>query len=149
MIPIQEQVKLNRIIWLFCLMHFFRNMLILMRNTLSKIKHDGIPIVMAPIILYSDDTSCNRSKKWNNLDCWCTNVAGLPVCEASKIENIHFLSCSNRVSVLDMHGSANFRWLETVVKEGITIYYSLLKEILSLLLLYCAFYVIILVLQSY
>ena len=52
---------------------------------------------MAPIVLYSDDTSGNRSKKWNKFDCWCMSVAGLPLCEARKIENIHFLSCSNHV----------------------------------------------------
>ena len=54
------------------------------------------------------------------------SVAGLPLCEARKIENIHFLSCSNRVSVLDMAVpiTDDLKQLE----EGIEIYDSLLKR---------------------
>ena len=81
---------------------------------------------MAPIVLYSDDTSGNRSKKWNKFGCWCMSVAGRLLCEARKIENIHLLSCSNHVSVLDMAVpiTDDLKQLE----EGIEIYDSLLKR---------------------
>ena len=49
-----------------------------------------------------DDTSGNKSKKWNKFDCWTLLLAGLPKHENAKLQNIHFMTCSNRVSVLDM-----------------------------------------------
>ena len=63
------------------------------------------PIVVAPILLYSDDTSGNKSKKWNKFDCWCLSLAGLPLCEARKVEHIHFLATSNKLSAIQMAGA--------------------------------------------
>ena len=63
---------------------------------------DGIPVVMVPINLFTDDSCGNRSKKWNKFDCWTFMVGGLPQHENARLHNIHFLTCSNRVSVLDM-----------------------------------------------
>ena len=62
----------------------------------------GYPVVIAPIVLFSDDTSGNKSKKWNKFDCWCMTLAGLPQHLANKPQNIHFISCSNSVSALEM-----------------------------------------------
>ena len=67
-----------------------------------KNKHGNKPVVIAPIVLYSDDTSGNRSKKWNKFDCWCLSMAGLPIRDARKIENIHFMYCSNQVSAMEI-----------------------------------------------
>lgn len=60
------------------------------------------PVVLVPINLFTDDSSGNRTKKWNKFDCWTLILAGLPQHENSRLHNIHFLTCSNRVSVLDM-----------------------------------------------
>ena len=57
---------------------------------------------MAPINLYSDDMSGNRPKKWNKFDMWCMALAGLPREESMKFQNIHFISCSNYLSALEM-----------------------------------------------
>ena len=35
----------------------------------------GLPIVICPLVLFSDDTSGNRSKKWNKFDYWCLTLA--------------------------------------------------------------------------
>ena len=35
-----------------------------------KSASNGIPVVISPLILYSDDFSGNRSKKWNKFDAW-------------------------------------------------------------------------------
>lgn len=59
-------------------------------------------IVVVPINLFTDDSSGNRSKKWNKFDCWTLMLAGLPKHENAKLHNIHFITCSNKVSVLDM-----------------------------------------------
>ena len=61
-----------------------------------------MPIVMVPIVLYSDDTSGNRSKKWNSFDVWAMMLAGLPREENAKLHNIHFIAASNKVKALKM-----------------------------------------------
>ncbi len=63
-------------------------------------KAAGRPVVMLPLLLFSDDTSGNRSKKWHKFDSWSVLFAGLPRHENMK--NIHFICCSDAVSALDM-----------------------------------------------
>ena len=67
-----------------------------------KDKAAGRPVVMLPIILYSDDTSGNKSKKWHKFDSWCVLLAGLPREMNTQIPNIHFMCCSDTVSFLEM-----------------------------------------------
>lgn len=62
----------------------------------------GKPVVMLPLILYTDDTSGNKSKVWNKFDLWCLKLAGLPTKENSRLHNIHMITCSNKCTVLDM-----------------------------------------------
>ena len=62
----------------------------------------GLPVVVAPVVLYSDDTSGNKSKKWNKFDLWAMMLAGLPRKLNSQLEHIHFITCSNQVPPLDM-----------------------------------------------
>ncbi len=59
-------------------------------------------MVMLPITLYCDDTGGNRSKKWNSFDLWCLMLAGLPWKENAQQQNIHFLTCSNKASAVEM-----------------------------------------------
>ena len=40
-------------------------------------------------MIYSDDTSGNKSKVWNKFDSWCFLLAGLLKKENAKLENIH------------------------------------------------------------
>lgn len=65
-------------------------------------KFHDIPVIVVPINLFTDDSSGNRSKKWNQFNCWTLMLAGLPHHENARLHNIHLLSYSNRVSVLDM-----------------------------------------------
>ncbi|KAL5491387.1 hypothetical protein EMCRGX_G016667 [Ephydatia muelleri] len=57
---------------------------------------------MVPLMIYSDDTSGNKSKVWNKFDSWCFLLAGLLKKENAKLENIHFICTSNKVSVLEL-----------------------------------------------
>ena len=50
--------------------------IIILKKHPLKNKAGGNPVVIAPIILYSDDFSGNRSKKWNKFDAWCLTLAG-------------------------------------------------------------------------
>ena len=58
--------------------------------------------MIAPIVIYSDDTSGNRSKKWNKFDCWLMSFAGLPSEETNRLHNIYYITCSNKLSAIDM-----------------------------------------------
>ena len=84
------------------------------------------PIVMVPLLMYTDDTSGNRSKKWNKFDCWCFLLAGMPQHENAKMQNIHFVTCSNQTDALSM--------MEPIItdlkrlEEGIPAYDAYLKK---------------------
>ena len=85
-----------------------------------KSKCDSRPIVMAPIILFSDDLSGSRSKKWCKFDVWCLSLAGLPISEARTLENINFLACSNNVFAIDMADALTSELLK--LEEGVIVY---------------------------
>ena len=67
-----------------------------------KAKAAGKQVVMVPLILFSDDTSGNKSKKWHKFECWYLSLAGLPRHQNARLDNIHFVSCSDSVSALDL-----------------------------------------------
>lgn len=54
---------------------------------------------MLPLILYTDDTSGNKSKQWNKFNSWCIKIAGLPNDENTGLENIYHLCSSNKVKL--------------------------------------------------
>ena len=43
-----------------------------------KVKAAGRKVIMVPLILFSDDTSGNKSKKWHKFESWDLLFAGLP-----------------------------------------------------------------------
>lgn len=81
---------------------------------------------MVPLILFSDDTSGNRSKKWNKFDNWALMLAGLPKAENFKSENIHLIAASNLVSAVDM-SEAIVPDLEKLEK-GVVMYNAQLEQ---------------------
>lgn len=55
-----------------------------------------------PLTLYSDDTSGNKSKKWNkHMSYYCT-LSGLPPKLTNQEFNIRGLACSNTANALEM-----------------------------------------------
>ena len=88
------------------MLHYVRILLqdcaVYLRDHPIKEKAAGRPVVTLPLILYSDDTSGNRSKKWHKFDSWCLLLAGIPRHENSKLRNIRFICCSDSVSALEM-----------------------------------------------
>ena len=68
----------------------------------SRRCHNCLPSIVIPLIIYSDDTSANRSKKWNKFDYWCLLLAGLPRHENMKLSNIHFIWCSNQTDCIQI-----------------------------------------------
>lgn len=67
-----------------------------------KVKAAGRKVVMVPLILFSDDTSGNKSKKWHKFESYYLLLAGLPRKENGKHVNIHFICCSDTVAPLEM-----------------------------------------------
>ena len=64
----------------------------------------GSPVVIAPLFMYTDFLSGNKSKKWNKFDMWSVSLACLPKHESRMFTNIHFVGCSNRLSALEISG---------------------------------------------
>ena len=69
-----------------------------------KTKAAGKRVVMMPLVLFSDDTSGNHSKKWHKFESWYLQLAGFERHENARLENIHFVCCSDSVSPLDLSG---------------------------------------------
>ena len=86
-----------------------------------KTKAAGQRVVMLPLVLFSDDTSGNKSKKWNKFECWYLLFGGLSRHDNAKPQNIHFISCTNEMDVLDMTKpiAQQLTLLET---EGVVVY---------------------------
>ena len=53
---------------------------------------------MTPLILYSEG---NQSKKWNKFDLWALIFAGLSNKENHHLENIHFLTTSSPLEMVE------------------------------------------------
>eukprot|EP00731_Ephydatia_muelleri_P019835 Em0012g660a len=69
---------------------------------IKSMQWGGIPVVMVPITLFTDDTSGNKSKQWNKFDSWNFRLEGLSKKENGNLQNIHFICALNKVPVLDM-----------------------------------------------
>ena len=82
---------------------------------------------MLPLILFADDTSGNKTKKWHKMELWNVMLAGLPRHINSRHENIHFISCSDLVSSLEQSKplAQQLTLLET---EGVVVFDSLYQE---------------------
>ncbi|KAL6307553.1 hypothetical protein BKA93DRAFT_727298, partial [Sparassis latifolia] len=62
----------------------------------------GKRVLSLPIWLYCDDTSGNRSKKWNKHNSLLFTLAGLPCSLVHLMYNIHYLATSNIAAPLEM-----------------------------------------------
>ena len=76
---------------------------------------------MLPLVLFADDTSGNRSKKWHKLESWFLRLAGLPSDLASRLENIFFICTSDNLSAREL-GKPIVEELAMLENEGIEVY---------------------------
>ena len=88
----------------------------------------GKPVVTLPYIFYSDDTSGNKTKKY----VCCIIIAGLPRKENAQLHNIHFVCCSNQLSMLEMSKPIASEMKE-LAEQGIEIYDAFLAQNVLLL----------------
>lgn len=91
-----------------------------------KEKSGGKPVVMLPLILFTDDTSGNKSKKWHKFDSWSLTFAGMARKENTRIANIHFYCCSDVVSAVEMSEPLVAELLK-LERDGIETYDAMLK----------------------
>ena len=92
-----------------------------------KANAHGLPVVMVPLVLYSDDTSGNCSKKWNKFDVWAMMLAGLARAENSQLENIPFICCLIETSSIEM-AEPIVKDLSRLETHGIIVYDAHLKR---------------------
>ena len=98
----------------------------------------GRPVRMCPLILYSDDTSGNRSKKWNCFNVWCVQLASLPRSENAKLKNLIVICCSNAVKselyyfVLHACMQSNCLFLTFLFAIAMQMFQPLKEELLNL-----------------
>ena len=85
------------------------------------------PVITVPIILYTDDLSGNKSKKWHECNNWCMMIAGLPRHMNNQLSNIHLLTFSDAVSVLDM-AKPIYNELCQLEKQGVCVYDAALER---------------------
>ncbi|KAH9808376.1 hypothetical protein DFH28DRAFT_910112, partial [Melampsora americana] len=71
-------------------------------NNKWRVEAKGLLIKHIPLVLYSDDTSGNVSKKWNKHMSVFFTLAGLPPKMTNQEYNLHFLATSNCASALDL-----------------------------------------------
>ena len=72
-------------------------------------KREGKPTTTLSLLVFSDETSGNMTKKWNRFETFSMSLAGLPWKEIRKIENIRFLGMSNIVPFVPLKKSiANY-----------------------------------------
>ena len=86
----------------------------------------GMPVVCLPLFLFCDDTSGNRTKKWNAFDMWYLLLGGLSKEDNAQLKNIHFLTCSNRVSALELAKPLVADLLK--LERGVPVYDAHLKK---------------------
>ncbi|KAG2354321.1 hypothetical protein BDR07DRAFT_1548776 [Suillus spraguei] len=67
-----------------------------------RLKANGHRVVAYPVLLYCDDTSGNRSKKWNEHNTFLMNAAGLPREHMQREYNLSFICTSNIAPPLEM-----------------------------------------------
>ncbi|KAL5509475.1 hypothetical protein EMCRGX_G004858 [Ephydatia muelleri] len=105
-----------------------------------KGKAAGRKVVMVPLILFSDDTSGNRSKKWHKFESYYLLLAGLPRKENMQHVNIHFICTSDSVTPLEM-AEPIARGLTTLENEGFEVFDAYSNEnvlvVAPLLLVIC------------
>ena len=60
-----------------------------------KIAANGRQTLTLPLVIFLDETSGNRTKKWNKLETYSFFLASLPREEVTKFSNINFVCVSN------------------------------------------------------
>ena len=92
----------------------------------------GKPVVTLPYEIYTDDTSGNKTKKWNKFDVCCVVVSGLSRKLNAQLHNIHFVCCSNKLSILEMSQPIASEMLQ-LEHEGVVVYDAFLGRDILLL----------------
>ena len=114
------------------LLHWLASLTVSLKGTAAyfsqhplKFKAAEKGIVMLPLILFCDDTSGNKLKKWHKFESWYLSLAGLPRSHNTRPENIHFVCCSDKVSPIIDLGRPIAQKLTMLETEGICVFDAL------------------------
>ncbi|CAG2217414.1 unnamed protein product [Mytilus edulis] len=97
----------------------------------SPFKISNLPVVTVPINIFIDDTSANKSRRWDALHCIQTQLAGIPLKDKQRNRNVMVLGTSDKVAILDIAKpicddilslkSSGIRGFDAMTKENIMI----------------------------
>ncbi|KAI9103442.1 hypothetical protein DFS34DRAFT_683399 [Phlyctochytrium arcticum] len=73
-----------------------------------KIRAAGLECIVTRLVLFSDDTSGNKSRRWNPHESWFLQLAGLPFSRQQLSYNIHFVAVSSTIKAQYTHGVVTF-----------------------------------------
>ena len=104
----------------FHMLYFFKETAAYLSSHPLKEKFNK-PVVMLPLILFTDDTSGNKSKKWHKFDSWYMSLAGLPRHLSARQENIHFICCSDVLSALELSKPISEELVD-LEQNGVTVF---------------------------
>ncbi|EFP83637.2 uncharacterized protein PGTG_09350 [Puccinia graminis f. sp. tritici CRL 75-36-700-3] len=90
-------------------------------------KANGRIIRHVPVNMYCDDTSGNKSKKWNKHISYYFTLSGLPPNLSNQQFNCHFLCTSNIAGALDL-GEIVVQQLNEMVNDGFEAYDMILSQ---------------------
>ncbi|KAI9104002.1 hypothetical protein DFS34DRAFT_700620 [Phlyctochytrium arcticum] len=62
-------------------------------------------VIVFPLVLFCDDTSGNRSKRFNPHESWFVQLAGLPFADQRDVYHIHFICTSNEANGIEVADS--------------------------------------------
>ncbi|KAI9616120.1 hypothetical protein KEM48_005377 [Puccinia striiformis f. sp. tritici PST-130] len=102
-----------------------------------RVRTGGKIIRHVPVTLYADNTSGNKSKRWNKHVTYCLTLSGLPPQLTNMEYNCHFISTSNQAGPLEI-GEPIIAEINELSQEGCIAYdASLEEEVLMVVLPVC------------
>ncbi len=86
-------------------------------HPLKKTSH-GLPVVLLPLILYTDDIRGNLTRKWNKFEVWYLLLAGLSWKENAQLSYFQFRSLSSVLCIdgVVLHMCAPFSALRRLTR---------------------------------
>ncbi|POW08122.1 hypothetical protein PSTT_07747 [Puccinia striiformis] len=100
-----------------------------------RVRAGGKIIRHVPVTLYADDTSGNKSKRWNKHVTYCLTLSGLPPQLTNMEYNCHFISTSNQAGpleigepIIDEINIIDLSHIQQMSQEGCVAYDALLEE---------------------
>ncbi|KAI9095604.1 hypothetical protein DFS34DRAFT_595137 [Phlyctochytrium arcticum] len=106
---------------------FLLDATLLQRVSELKARAGHLRVLVAPLILFCDDLSGARSKRYNPHINWALQFAGLPFKSQQEDYNIHLITVSDQVEGVEM-GAELVKQITEQAEKGVQVYHATLQE---------------------